>query len=929
MTYKFLKSIAAVTIFPVFFCCHTQSAQEDLPLDQWPEITKEAKPWTRWWWMGNAVDKENIEFLLETYQEAGLGGVEIAPIYGAKGFEDRYLDFLSEEWLTALETTVQKAQQLGMGVDMTQGTGWPFGGPHVSPEFAASRIAIQDYEVGGNPIRIQYKKRDERELDAKLLALLAYGENGSAENITDKIDKNGNLKASFPEKTQIKAVFLAKTGQMVKRAAPGGAGLTLDHYSEAAVDVYLAHFEKAFGEKYPAFRSFYNDSFELYGADFTETFFEEFEKRRGYDLKNHLHELLGNEGTETSIRIKSDYRETLNALLLDNFTKKWTDWAHSKGKLTKNQAHGSPGNLLDLYGTVDIPEAETFGSSYFPIPGLRRDSADIRNVDPDPIMLKFASSAAHLTGKKLVSSETFTWLGEHFKSSFSQMKPEVDQAFLAGVNHIFYHGVTYSPKDVPFPGWLFYASLNLTQHNSLWPHFREFNAYIARTQSVLQLGKADNELLVYWPVYDVWANPKGMLDLITVHGIDEWLHPTAFYQESKALIEKGYSLDFISDDMIANSKAKEGNILPHPDAFPAKALLIPRMEFMSIKTLENILQLANEGATVIFQAKPMDAPGLQTLGNGKNQINEIWAKLDLNDFGTTKTWGKGKVILSNDFSKTLENEGIRREELVDSGLKFIRRSTDTETYYFLVNHSPETVDKKIPLSISAKSLILMDPLTGKIGLAKSDNQGNQTRVRIRLAPGESMVLRATNKPAQKISNWIYATSLTNSFEIPGPWKLAFDPKGGPETPKATEIPKIVPWTTLEDPLASFYSGLGTYSSHFEFHPESGQQHVLVFDTIHESAKVWINDRYAGQVWSLPFRLDIGDHLKSGQNNIRIEVANLMANHIRYLDQQEISWRNYHEINFVNIDYKSFDASDWKVMPSGISGPVKIISLGME
>ncbi|WP_373398977.1 glycosyl hydrolase [Algoriphagus halophilus] len=229
----------------------------------------------------------------------------------------------------------------------------------------------------------------------------------------------------------------------------------MDHFSKAAVDSYNRYFETALSGKDYGFRAFYNDSFEVYGADFTAGFFEEFEKLRGYDLKEYLPYLEMEEGSEIVRRVKSDYRETINDLLLGNFTKNWTTWAHTQGKITKNQAHGSPGNLLDLYAAVDIPECETFGSSYFPIPGLRRDSADIRNVDPDPIMLKFASSAAHITGKNLVSSETFTWLGEHFKSSFSQMKPEVEQAFLAGVNHIFYHGVTYSPDDVSYPGWLF------------------------------------------------------------------------------------------------------------------------------------------------------------------------------------------------------------------------------------------------------------------------------------------------------------------------------------------------------------------------------------------------------------------------------------------------------------------------------------------
>ena len=181
--------------------------------------------------------------------------------------------------------------------------------------------------------------------------------------------------------------------------------------------------------------------------------------------------------------------------MLENFSETFTKYAHSKNTLSLNQAHGSPGNLLDLYAAFDIPETETFGSSYFPIPGLRRDSADVRNVDPDPNMLKFASSAAHAMGNKLTSSETFTWLTEHFKTSWAQCKPEVEQVFLSGVNHVFYHGTTYSPDYVKWPGWLFYASVNFVPNNSLWPHLNGLNNYITVAKAVLQSGQPDNEII--------------------------------------------------------------------------------------------------------------------------------------------------------------------------------------------------------------------------------------------------------------------------------------------------------------------------------------------------------------------------------------------------------------------------------------------------
>src|SRR5215218_4153573 len=97
----------------------------------WPAAERQMRPWTRWWWMGNAVDAPNIQRLLRLYAGAGFGGVEITPIYGARGFEYRYIDFLSARWMEMLRLTVRTADALDMGVDMNTGTGWPFGGPQI------------------------------------------------------------------------------------------------------------------------------------------------------------------------------------------------------------------------------------------------------------------------------------------------------------------------------------------------------------------------------------------------------------------------------------------------------------------------------------------------------------------------------------------------------------------------------------------------------------------------------------------------------------------------------------------------------------------------------------------------------------------------------------------------------------------------------
>ncbi|RZL62316.1 MAG: glycoside hydrolase, partial [Pedobacter sp.] len=809
----------------------------------WPVVEKQMKPWVRWWWMGSAVDEKNLTQNLTTYQKAGIGGVEITPIYGAVGFENRYIDFLSPKWMEMLKFTVNKSNQLGIGVDMNTGTGWPFGGPQIKPESAATKLITQQYKLSaGEKLSETIKVKEAKQDFAKLQAVTAYGKDGEVINLLNKVDENGNLNWIPTKGTyDIYAVFAGKTRQQVKRAAPGGEGFTLDHLDKAAVNVYLNRFDKAFAKKPQGVRSFFNDSYEVYGANWTGTFFDEFLKNRGYDLKNHIKELVGNDGDKEKIaRVKSDYRETLSDLLLNNFTKPWTDWAHGYQSLTKNQSHGSPGNLLDLYSAVDIPETETFGSSYFAIPGLRRDKGDIRNVNPDPMMSKFASSAANTTGKKLVSSETFTWLTEHFKTSFSQCKPEAEQLFLSGVNHIFYHGTTNSPADAVWPGWLFYASVQMNPTNSLWPQIDGLNNYIARCQSVLQAGKADNELLIYWPVYDVWNQAKGLDMALKVHDVDDWLHPTPFYKLAVDLNKSGYSFDFASDHLLAQATVVNGLIQTAKNATPYKTVIIPQCEMMSLNTLNKIITMANAGATVVFQELPKDVPGLNELELRRIQLKTALQKFNFvtltNGVKQFKT-GKGQILLANDVQKALKYKTINREELTDSGLQFIRRKIDGGKYYYIVNHTAKAIDSYIPVNEKG-SVILMDPLNGAFGLADTKLEDGKLKVRLQLKSGESIILKIAKGPKPIPQLWAYLNKEANQIEFTNPWNLQFS-NGGPEIPADQKLAKLISWTDLADPKLQSFSGTGTYTTTFNIPSKNAKEYILNLNQVDESARVFI------------------------------------------------------------------------------------------
>lgn len=889
-------------------------------------VSNTNKPWTRWWWMGSAVDETGIKKQLTQLAAVGFGGVEIVPIYGAKGFESKYLKYLSPQWMKMLDYTVQQAKALNMGVYISVGTGWPIGGSNVTMQDAASKLVIQKYQLKANekPADKILINDPKQKGVAVLSTLMLYKKNGEVSDITNKLLPDGTLDFISSEDVDLIAAFTGKTKQAVKRAAPGGEGYTLDHFSKDATANYFKIFDTAFGNSSHGVRAFFNDSYEVYNADWTPNFFTEFEKRRGYDLKKYLNLFNSNVLNDTVARLKSDYRETISDLMLQNFSTVFTSWTNKRNTLSVNQAHGSPGNLLDLYGAFDIPECETFGSSAFDVRGLRRDSADIRNVDPDPIMLKFASSAAHEYNKPLTSSETFTWLGEHFKTSWSQCKPELDQVFLSGVNHVFYHGTTYTPADAKFPGWLFYASVNFVPHNSMWKHLNGLNEYIARCQAVLQNSTPDyGTIKMYWPVYDVWHNPKGLDMPLQVHSIDNWLHPTAFYKDVTQLQADGYEVNFLSDKMIA----KRAQNAPFVKKL-REVIVVPECKLMPVKTFKDIITLGRNAEYIIIQALPTDVPGFNNLEKERATLHQLIDELKFKEVGegiseSSMQMG-GKIVLCKDVSKALDYiKWTKRETLTDLGLKFIKRRSGDSVFYFISNNTAKDIDEKIILSSNANSIVFTNPLNGEIGTVPFEKADNTAKVRMQLKSGQSIIVRSNYHVAAKEAKWKYTDLAGTVIHLENnPWKLQFT-EGGPFLPKERLLNKIQPWTNfVEDSTTQSFSGTAVYSTSFIL-KDKAADYLLQLDKLYESARIIINGKDAGLIWSLPFETKIGKYLKAGKNTISIEVCNLMANRIRNMDINKELWRNYHEINFVNINYKNFDASGWKVQPSGLDGAVTI------
>jgi hypothetical protein len=678
--------------------CNAAAATEPLA---WPEPSAQSRPWARWWWLGSAVDEKTISTLLEQYRDAGIGGVEICPIYGAKGYEEQYVPFLSPRWMKLLAHVTTEAKRLGLGVDLTDGTGWPFGGPNVSPGEASAKLVLKAYDVSPG------SKLAERLPDGSIECVTAVSDAGERVDLTSHVNKRQvDWTAPASGKWRVYVAAMASPVQKVKRAAPGGEGNVLDPYSVEAIDHYLAGFDRAFaGFGAPMPRAHFHDSFEYYGATWTHDFFEQFRARRGYGLREHLPQLLGEGDRDTVARVKCDYRETISDLHLA-YVSRWADWAHQHGGLARDQAHGAPANLLDIYAAADIPETETF-----------------RDVDPRWfVMNKFASSAAHVSGHNLSSCESFTWLGEHFSTSLDEVKHAADYIFLTGANHIFFHGVPYSPPDAQWPGWLFYASVNFGPNGGLWHDLPAFNVYVARCQSILQSGKSDNDVLLYYPQHDVWQNANGMLEQYGMHKQEDWLWKQPFYAAANLMTQRGYTFDAISDRLLSGATAKGDRVEIGGGNY--STIVIPNCRLMPPETLKKLADLASGGARVIVVGElPADVPGLGALESRRAEFKRELDRL------------RQKAVIGSDLSKLLEQAKVPREPMAEQGLSFARRIRDDGGCdYFVANRSARAVDGWVALGTPAGSVALMDPLfpdrTGVAATRKTTDGATQVYLQL-------------------------------------------------------------------------------------------------------------------------------------------------------------------------------------------------------
>ena len=828
----------------------------------------DTKPMARWWWFGPAEEKAEIHRELQQMKANNFGGVELAFVYPLAIDEPahgiRNLPFLSPEMLDAVTYAQAEGRRLGFRVDVTLCSGWPYGGPATTLAEAAGRLRVVALPLPSDVTSLPKPKLSDGE--SIVSTFTARGTPAKWDGSTARPIESSSALAPNAE-PRVALFFIAShTLQQVKRAAVQAEGYVLDPFSAEAVATHLRTVGepllRAFGETPPY--AIFSDSLEAYGADWTPSLPEEFLKRRGYDLRGHLPELVAGEGPAAD-KVRHDYGRTLTELVDENYLIRINTWAHQHHTKFRSQTYGEPAVSLASQRLVDLPEGEG--------PQWREFST-----------LRWATSANHLLGNTVTSGESFTWLHSPvFRATPLDMKAEADVDFVTGENQFIYHGWPYSAPQAGEPGWSLYAAAVFNDHNPWHPVMPAINSYVQRLSFVLRQGDPANQVALLLPTDDAWVRfspgkvsvSEAMKDLVSPALVS-------------GILSAGYNLDFIDADTINRLEIHHS------------VLVLAPSDRIPIETLRRIAAWVESGGRVIAVGR---APSIDADGTSSSEFASL----------SRRVFTSESVVATPDGIE----DALHRAAQPDLGLRdptpfikehlgFIRRRLPDADIYFIANTSNMPITTRAFLASAFKDAARWDPETG-LSTQEMPRESDGS-IDLDLAPYESALVVLSDHPAKSRPLPIASTEL---LDLSRDWSLTFTASG-----RKVDQHTLTDWTS--NPATLHYSGEAVYSRAFVLPPHSNQQvylqieggsalaetttsihgpvslgtdglpdpkktlpgpgmHATFAPPIREAAIVVINGQTAGALWHPPYRLALAGLLKPGRNHIEIHVYNTALN----------------------------------------------------
>jgi hypothetical protein len=777
----------------------------------------------RWWWFGPSATRAELNRELEAMAEAGLGGVEVAYVYP---LAPATTDFGSEEFLSDLRFAAELAHELGLRFDLTLGSGWSFGGPHISTEFAARQLHWERREIGPGPLKVPVVSPwpgDD--------VVAAYVGEGSLQEEPASYQRlpivAGQLIIAVGNGPRVVLLGYARlTGQNVKRAAAGAEGPVLDHYSAAATQAHLQAVGDPMLDAVPTqlVGSVFCDSLEVYGADWTPSLPAEFARRRGYDVLPVLYRLAV-DGPEAA-RLRADYHRTLSELYEENFVAVCQRWAARRGVPFRIQSYGAPPATLSSYRFADLFEGEGWGW---------RELTQTR----------WASSAAHLYGRRVVSAEVWTWVhSPSFRATPLDLKGEAHDHLLNGINQFIGHGWPYSPADAPGLGWFFYAAGAFDDRNPWWPAMPALTRYLTSLCWLLRQGKPVADVAVYVPNDDLFA----IMGRPQAGSLDTWREA---YRRIPGAIPAtirtaGLDYDLIDDEALT--------VTP-PDRYCT--VIVPATTMIVEATATWLNKVIAAGCAVIMIDSPVELPGALAV-NAAELANALVATTapDLTISPPTPEIG------------------------------FVHRRYADIEIYVVINTGPTKRTFDISSRTNLRSYKQWDALSAKVLRAGAASAG----IELTLHPYQATVVILTDEPVKQMSAEFRPEHRTS---LDGLWHVAY----GKEPAQSVNLPHI--WE--DEPDRRHYSGAASYTTSIELDAVDGRvwidfgdcevfdggatEHGLVGPSyrvaarspVGEVAQVQVNGVNCGLAWAPPYRVEISNAVRRGTNEIKIIVYNTAAN----------------------------------------------------
>ena len=727
-------------------------------------------------------------------------------------------------------------------------------------------------------------------------------------DLTAKMNKDGRLDWDVPAgKWVILRMGASLTGQKNGPAPPEATGYEVDKLSRRHVEAYLHGYldpvAEATGPYFgKSLRYLLMDSWEAGMQNWSEEMLDEFRARRGYDARPYLPVLTGRvvESTEVSERFLWDFRRTIADLLADNHYALATEYLARRGIKVYGESAGTNSPMfqdaLQNKGHADIPMGEFWA---LPPGGAHRPAhlTDIRE----------AASAAHVYGKPLVASESFTSFVPGWNDPPSALKWLGDYFMTLGVNRFVIHTSVHQPFVDRRPGFtLGPFGQHYTRNNTWAEQSRGLISYLTRSSYMLQQGLFVGDIAYYYgegAPASVYRGPN-----------------TSPAPEPPA----GYAYDYVNTEVLLTRAAVKDGRVTLPDGMSYRVLVLPDgLDQLTPPVLRKLRDLVAEGAVVVGP-KPQRSPSLVGYPACDEEVrsvaDEVWG--DAN--GRTileHAYGRGKVYWGKPLAEVLaalttppDFEYSRPR--VDTTLVYIHRKVGDTQVYFVANQKDRAEDLEVRLRVDGKAAEIWQPETGEIIPAAYAIEDGRTTVPLSLGPHESVFVvfrQAAATPARVLPRPVSAEVAT----LEGPWDVTFPKDQG--APEKVRLDTLSSWTTHANDGVKYFSGTATYAKDVQAPPawfRPNAKLVLDLGKVKEIAEVSVNGQPVGLAWRPPFRVDVTGALKPGANRIEIRITNLWANRM-IGDAQPSAERRYTFSTFK--PYKQ----DSPLLESGLLGPVRL------